>query len=186
LLAISACSLVQKLEVNVSKISYIVLILVLMTGVILTGCNTGPGAATAKDGDTVQVDYTGKLADGTVFDSSAGRQPLEFTLGAGNMIPGFEKAVLGMKVGEKKTITIPADEAYGPHRDDLIIEVPRGRLPGNLVPQVGLQLEARNPDGSSAIVTIIKVTDNTTVTLDGNHPLAGKDLTFEIELVKIL
>ena len=85
------------------------------------------------------MNYTGKLADGTVFDSSVGREPLEFTLGAGQLIPGFEKAVLGMKVGEKKTVTIPADEAYGPHRDDLVIEVPRDKLPSGLTPEVGQQ-----------------------------------------------
>jgi peptidylprolyl isomerase len=148
---------------------------------MMTGC----GAAQAKNGDTVQVNYTGKLADGTVFDSSVGREPLEFTLGAGQMIPGFEKAVFGMKVGEKKTVTIPVDEAYGPHRDDLVIEVPRDKLPAGLTPEVGQQLGVKQADGSTAVVTITNVSDNNTVTIDANHPLAGKDLTFEIELVKI-
>jgi FKBP-type peptidyl-prolyl cis-trans isomerase 2 len=162
------------------KNSHIFLAVILMIGVMMTGCN----AAVAKNGDVVQVDYTGKLADGTVFDSSIGREPLEFTLGAGQMIPGFEKAVLGMKVGEKKTVTIPADEAYGPHRDDLILEVPREKLPSDITPEVGQQLGLRQSDGRTAIVTITSVSDNV-VTIDANHFLAGKDLTFEIELVKI-
>jgi len=147
----------------------------------MTGCN----ASQARNGDVVQVDYTGKLADGTVFDSSAERGPLEFTLGAGQMIPGFEKAVFGMKVGEKKTVTIPVDEAYGPRRDDLVVEVPREKLPSDMTPEVGQQLGIKQPDGRTAIVTITNVSDNNTVTIDANHPLAGKDLTFEIELVKI-
>ncbi len=166
------------------KNSHIVLAVILMIGVMITGCNAGHDAAQAKNGNTVQVDYTGKLADGTVFDSSVGREPLEFTLGAGQMIPGFEKAVLGMKVGDKKTVTIPADEAYGPRRDDLILEIGREKLPSGLTPEVGQQLQMTRPDGAISIVTITKVSD-TTVTIDANHRLAGKDLTFEIELVKI-
>jgi peptidylprolyl isomerase len=162
------------------KKSCFVLAVILMIGVMMTGCN----AAQAKNGDTVQVNYTGKLADGTVFDSSIGREPLEFTLGAGQVIPGFEKAVFGMKVGEKKTVTIPVDEAYGPHRDDLVAEVPREKLPSDLTPEVGQQLGVKRSDGGTSIVTITSVSDNT-VTIDANHPLAGKDLTFEIELVKI-
>ncbi|MBM3141602.1 MAG: peptidylprolyl isomerase [Chloroflexi bacterium] len=144
----------------------------------------GCGAAQAKNGNTVQVDYTGKLADGTVFDTSVGREPLEFTLGAGQLIPGFEKAVLGMKVGEKKTVTIPADEAYGPHRDEQVVELSREELPSDLTPQVGQQLVVTQQDGRQIIVVITEVSDET-VTIDANHPLAGKDLTFEIELVKI-
>jgi FKBP-type peptidyl-prolyl cis-trans isomerase 2 len=164
----------------VMKKSCFVLAVILMIGVIMTGCN----AATAGNGDTVQVNYTGKLADGTVFDSSVGREPLEFTLGADQMIPGFEKAVFGMKVGEKKTVTIPVDEAYGPYRDDLVAEISRERLPSDLTPEVGQQLAVKRSDGATGIVTIISVSDNT-VTIDANHPLAGKELTFEIELVKI-
>ncbi|MCX6008591.1 MAG: peptidylprolyl isomerase [Chloroflexi bacterium] len=150
----------------------------------MPGCNAWHNAAQAKNGDVVQVDYTGKLADGTVFDTSVGREPLEFTLGAGQMITGFEKAVLGMKVGEKKTVTIPADEAYGPRRDDLVGELPREKLPSGLTPEVGQQLQMTRPDGGTIIATITNVSDNT-VTIDANPPLAGKDLTFEIELVKI-
>lgn len=165
------------------KNSHIVLAVILILGVILMlGCNTAPQA---KNGNIVQVDYTGKLADGTVFDSSVGSEPLEFKLGAGQVIPGFEKAVLGMKVGEKKTVTIPANEAYGPRRDDLVIEVPRDKLPADLTPEVGQLLETTRPDGGKTIVVITNVSDNNTVTIDANHPLAGKDLTFEIELVKI-
>jgi peptidylprolyl isomerase len=162
------------------KKSCFVLAVILMIGVMMTGCN----AAQAKNGDTVQVNYTGKLADGTVFDSSVGREPLEFTLGADQVIPGFEKAVFGMKVGEKKTVTIPVDEAYGPYRDDLVAEVPREKLPEDITPEVGQQLGVKRTDGGTSIVTIISVSDNA-VTIDANHPLAGKDLTFEIELVKI-
>ena len=166
------------------KKSYIVLAVIFMIGLIMTGCNAGTDAVQAKVGDTVQVDYTGKLADGTVFDSSAGRGPLEFTVGSGQVISGFEKAVLGMKVGEKKTVTIPADEAYGPRRDEQIVELPREKLPSDMTPEVGQQLVVRQSDGSEIIVVITEVSDET-VTIDANHPLAGKDLTFEIELVKI-
>jgi FKBP-type peptidyl-prolyl cis-trans isomerase 2 len=162
------------------KSSHIILAVILMIGVIMTGCN----ASEARNGDTVQVHYTGKLADGTVFDSSVGREPLEFTLGAGQMIPGFEEAVFGMKVGEKKTVTIPVDEAYGPYRDDLVVEISREKLPSDMTPEVGQQLVMRQPDGREIVVTITKVSDET-VTVDANHPLAGKELTFEIELVKI-
>ena len=163
------------------KNSHIFLAVILVIGLMMTGCN----APQAKYGDTVQVHYTGKLTDGTVFDSSVEREPLEFTLGAGQVILGFEKAVLGMKVGEKKTVTIPVDEAYGPRRDEQIAELPREKLPSDMTPEVGQQLGIKQPDGRTAIVTITNVSDNNTVTIDANHPLAGKDLTFEIELVKI-
>ena len=166
------------------KNSHIFLAVILMIGVMMTGCGAGPAAAQAKNGDTVQVHYTGKLADGTVFDSSVERGPLEFTLGAGQVIPGFEKAVLGMKVGDKKTVTIPVDEAYGPHRDEQVVELPREKLPSDLTPEVGQQLVMRQPDGREIAVVITEVSDET-VTIDANHPLAGKDLTFELELVKI-
>jgi peptidylprolyl isomerase len=163
------------------KISYIVLAVIFTIGVMITGCS----AAGAKVGDQVQVHYTGTLADGTVFDSSAGRDPLEFTIGSGQVIPGFDEAVKGMKVGEKKTVTIPSDEAYGPHFDDMVVEVPREKLPSNIEPKVGQMLEATRPDGEKIGFIITNISDNNTVTLDANHPLAGKDLTFDIELVKI-
>ena len=168
------------------KNRYIVLIVIFLLGAILmSGCNLLPGAAVAKNGDTVQVNYTGKLADGTVFDSSVGREPFEFTLGAGQAIPGFDNAIIGMKVGEKKTVTIPVDEAYGPHLDDMVIEVSRDRIRSDAEPKVGQILEATGQNGETIRFTIISISDNNTVTLDANHPLAGKDLTFDIELVKI-
>ena len=166
------------------KSSYIFIAAISIVGVIMTGCNDGNTAAQAKNGDTVQVNYTGKLADGTVFDSSVGREPLEFKLGANQMIPGFEKAVLGMKVGEKKAVTIQAEEAYGQYRPELTAQIPRTQLASGVTPQVGQQLQSKRDDGSIVIVFITAVSDNT-VTIDGNHPLAGKKLTFEIELVKI-
>jgi len=138
----------------------------------------------AKSGDIVKVHYTGTLEDGTVFDTSVEREPLEFTLGQGQLIPGFEQAVIGMKVGDLKTIEIPADQAYGPHRDDLILVIERDQLPVDLDPKVGQQLQMMQADGRSIVVTITDVFE-TTVTIDANHPLAGKKLTFEIELVEI-
>jgi len=155
----------------------------LLGTVLLPGC-AADGAGGAKNGDTVQVHYTGKLSDGTVFDSSAEREPLEFKLGEDQMIPGFEKAVRGMKVGEKKTVTIPAKDAYGTRNNNLVEEASRQELPNGFEPKVGGQLQGTHTDGTTRIYTITKVTD-TTVTLDANHPLAGKDLTFEIELVAI-
>lgn len=138
----------------------------------------------ASAGDTVRVHYTGTLEDGTTFDTSVGGEPLEFTLGASQMIPGFEKAVYGLKVEESKTVTIPAEEAYGPHRDDLIIVVEREQLPADLDPNVGQQLTMQQTDGRTAVVIVIDVSE-TTITVDTNHPLAGKDLIFKIELVEI-
>jgi len=155
-----------------------------MAAIPISGCGGGNDTRQATNGDTVQVNYTGTLSDGTVFDTSVGREPLEFTLGAGQMIPGFEQAVPGMKVGESKTITIPAADAYGPRRDDMIIEVNREELPSGLDPNVGEQLQMTRADGGTSMVTVIKVAEKT-ITIDANHPLAGKDLTFEIELVKI-
>ncbi len=140
--------------------------------------------AQAKTGDSVQVHYTGKLADGTVFDSSEEREPLEFTIGSGQVIPGFEEAVSGMALEEKKTISIPADKAYGPHREEMIIEVPKEQFPPDLDPQEGQFLEIKQPDEQTAVVRVAEIKDES-VTLDGNHPLAGKDLTFEIALEKI-
>ena len=163
----------------------IVLISILVTVLLIPGCSAADDDAKAKDGDTVQVNYTGKLADGTVFDSSIGRQPLEVVMGKGQVIPGFEKAILGMKVGENKTVTISAQDAYGPSRKELIFEVPKENLPAGATPQFGQQLRGSKADGSTMVATITKISDKT-VTLDGNVPLAGKDLTFEIGLVKIL
>lgn len=162
------------------KISVAVISVLLMAVIVLSGC-----AQAAKTGDKVQVNYTGKFENGTVFDSSAGRDPLEFTLGTGKVIPGFEKAVLGMKTGEKKTVTIPAAEAYGPHLDELVIELSRSQLPPEITPEVGMKLESPQDDGTTIVAMITSVT-STTITLDANHPLAGRTLTFDIELLKIL
>jgi len=137
-----------------------------------------------KDGDTVKVHYTGTLTDGTVFDTSAEREPLEFTLGQGQLIPGFEKAVEGMSVGDSAEVDIPSDEAYGEAREDLVITVPKDQLPDDVEPQVGMQLQVNQQDGQPIPVRITEVGDEN-LTLDANHPLAGQDLKFEIELVEI-
>ncbi|MDV4343324.1 peptidylprolyl isomerase [Methanoculleus sp. YWC-01] len=139
----------------------------------------------AKEGDTVKVHYTGKLEDGTVFDSSEERAPLEFTIGSGQIIPGFELAVIGMEPGEAKTATIPPEEAYGPHREDMTLTVEREQFPEDISPEPGQQLQVQQPDGRAAIVTVSDVSAST-VTLDANHPLAGQPLTFEIRLVDIV
>ena len=165
------------------KLSHIVLSVILIFGVVLMGCNSTPRVA--KNGDTVQVNYVGKLADGTIFDSSVGREPYEFTLGSGQAILGFDKAIMGMKVGEKKTVTIPVDEAYGPHLDSLVIQVPRERIRGSAEPAVGQILTATGENSEKIRFTITSISDNGTVTVDANNPLAGKDLTFDIELLKI-
>lgn len=137
----------------------------------------------ANAGDTVSIHYTGTLADGTVFDSSRGRSPLEFQLGSGQVIPGFDAAVNGMAVGEEKTVTIPSGEAYGPHRKELMVEVDRTQLPSDFTPEVGQQLQLSQA-GQQFVVTIRDVGD-ARVLLDGNHPLAGEDLTFALELVDV-
>lgn len=139
----------------------------------------------AKSGDTVQVHYTGTLEDGSEFDSSRKRnEPLEFTLGQGQMIPGFEKAVDGMEVGDSKKVNIPSQEAYGEKKQEMIMEVSKDDFPPNITPEVGQQL-AVNTQGKQVPVIITEMSDDK-VTLDANHPLAGKDLTFDIELVKIV
>jgi FKBP-type peptidyl-prolyl cis-trans isomerase 2 len=138
----------------------------------------------AKKGDAVKVHYTGKLEDGTVFDSSVSREPLGFTLGDGNMIKGFDAAVYGMVVGDKKTVNIPAVEAYGERRDDMMIEVPISQVPPNIQPEVGQQLVLQGQGGQPMPVTVVELTDEKIV-LDANHDLAGKDLIFDIELVTI-
>ncbi len=138
----------------------------------------------AKEGDTVFVHYTGKLEDDTVFDSSRDRDPLSFAIGEGKVIPGFEEQVIGMAPGESKTITIDSENAYGPYREDQVIEVERDRLPDEIEPEVGHQLQVQQANGSTSVVVITDLTDDT-VTLDANHPLAGKDLTFDLELVKV-
>ena len=138
----------------------------------------------AKAGDTVKVHYTGTLDDGTIFDSSEEREPLEFQLGGGQVIPGFEDAVVGMNVGDIKTTRISSEEAYGLHDEDMVLTVPREQFPPDIEPELDQQLQLRQPDGSSFVVTIIDITEDN-VTLDGNHPLAGEALTFTIQLVEI-
>ena len=140
--------------------------------------------AQAKAGDHVKVHYTGRLQDGTIFDSSRDREPLEFTLGEGEVIPGFEQAVMGMEPGETRTVTITAEDAYGPRREDLLIEVGRDQVAPGLELAVGQQLQLRLQDGRIIPVTVAALTAET-VKIAANHPLAGEDLTFEIELVAI-
>jgi FKBP-type peptidyl-prolyl cis-trans isomerase 2 len=138
----------------------------------------------AENGKKVKVHYTGKLEGGEVFDSSEGRDPLEFTIGQGQMIPGFEAAVIGMKTGDKKEAAkIPADQAYAYHKE-LIAEIPREEFPEYITPEVGQQLQAQQPDGQIMVVTVVEFNE-TTVTIDGNHPLAGKDLFFDLEIVEV-
>ncbi len=138
----------------------------------------------AKTNDTVKVHYTGKLTDGTVFDSSLERDPLQFTVGAGQMIAGFDQAVNGMELNEKKTVTIPSNEAYCPINNELFQQVPITDLPEDMDPKVGQTLVATTPDGRQQQVLVSDVTEET-ITIDANHPLAGKDLVFDIELVEI-
>ncbi len=138
----------------------------------------------AKVGDSVKVHYQGTLDDGTEFDSSASRDPLQFTLGSGDVIPGFERAVVGMAVDDKKTVQIPCAEAYGVHDPKHIREIARDQLPADIDISIGAQLQAETADGGRLLLTVV-ASDDVTVTLDANHPLAGKDLTFEIELVAI-
>jgi peptidylprolyl isomerase len=141
--------------------------------------------AQAQVGDTVKVHYTGKLQDGTVFDSSHDREPLEFTLGEGRVIPGFEEAVKGMSVGEQRSSEIPVEQAYGPRRDDLVLEVDRDQIPDEVELELGQQLQISQSDGQPVPVTVTDISDSS-VTLDANHPLAGQDLIFELELVDIV
>jgi peptidylprolyl isomerase len=137
----------------------------------------------ASAGDKVRVHYTGRLDDGTVFDTSEGREPIEFTLGTDAVIAGFESAVIGLEVGDKKTVVVGPEDAYGVRRDDRIATVPRSQLPDDIVPEAGMVLRAVGGDGEM-LVMITRVADDE-VTLDGNHPLAGRQLTFEIELAVI-
>jgi peptidylprolyl isomerase len=167
------------------KLWQIALILVLVSIILISGCSSNEGTSAAKEGSTVKVHYTGKLEDGTVFGTSIGSDPLEFTIGDGDVIPGFEQAVIGMKPGESKTVTIPAEEAYGPYDNDLVGEVARSELPEDIEPEVGMQLQGTLESGAVIQYTVIAISEST-VTLDANHPLAGKDLTFDIELVEIL
>lgn len=139
----------------------------------------------AKSGDTVKIHYKGKFDDGAVFDSSEGRDPLEFKIGDGNIIPGVEEAVIGMSPEETKEAKVPPEKAYGEYRDDMVIEVDKSQFPENIDPQEGQQLELKQPDGQSVVVSVTHVGEEKVI-LDANHPLAGKNLTFEITLEQIL
>lgn len=141
--------------------------------------------STAEKGQTVRVHYTGTLEDGSQFDSSRGRDPLEFELGGNQVIPGFEAAIIGMSEGETQTITIASSEAYGARRQELVAEMPRDDIPDDISLQEGGQLQLRGDGGHPVRVTITEVREDVVV-LDANHPLAGLDLTFEIELVEVL
>ncbi|MCR9068861.1 MAG: peptidylprolyl isomerase [Rhodobacteraceae bacterium] len=140
--------------------------------------------ATAKTGTTVSIHYTGTLADGTTFDSSQGRDPLSFEMGKGQIIPGLEAALDGMSEGDSKTVTIPADQAYGPRQEDAMQQIPRASVPDDIPLDPGTQLQMQTPDGRAVPVMVADVTEET-VTLDANHPLAGEDLTFAVEVVKV-
>jgi FKBP-type peptidyl-prolyl cis-trans isomerase 2 len=138
-----------------------------------------------KSGDKVKVHYHGKLTDGTTFDSSEGREPLEFEVGSGSVIAGFDSGVTGMSVGEKRTINIPVDEAYGQKQDDLMMEFPLDRFPSDMKPEVGMQLNMSNGAGQNFPVVIREVREDSVI-LDANHPLAGEDLVFDLELIEIV
>ena len=139
----------------------------------------------AKPGDTVKVHYTGKLAKGETFDSSTDRAPLQFTIGEGQVIMGFEQAVIGMQPGEEKTASIPAEKAYGPYRKERVKTIDRLRLPNDIKPKAGQRIQVRQKDGRCTVLTVKKVLPSQ-VTLDANPPLAGKDLVFDIQLLAIL
>ena len=153
-----------------------------------TAPSTTPPASTqtgvAKSGDSVSVDYTLKLDDGTIIDSSVGKTPFQFTMGTGDVIPGFNNAVLGMTIGQSKTVVLPPELGYGPRNEALVATVSRSQMGPGVNPTVGQTLTVNHADGTTAKVIVVAVTD-TTVTVDGNHPLAGKTLTFDIKLLSI-
>ena len=140
--------------------------------------------AQAEAGDRVKINFTGKLEDGSVFANTADSEPLEFQLGEGNIIPGVEKAVEGMNVGESKTVKVLPEQAYGQRRDELVEEVGRDKFPKEIELQVGQKFDIPQQEGQPMVVRVVDVSEQT-VTLDGNHPLAGRDLTFELELIEI-
>ncbi|MEF8822955.1 MAG: peptidylprolyl isomerase [Desulfohalobiaceae bacterium] len=140
--------------------------------------------ATAKQGSSVKVHYHGTLNDGTVFDSTYEESPMDFTLGEGEIIPGFEEAVEGMDEGEKKNITVEPERAYGEYNEQGVVQVPRENLPEDIQPEEGMMLQLNTPEDQVVYVTVTEI-DDQNVTLDANHPLAGKTLNFDIELVQI-
>jgi peptidylprolyl isomerase len=138
----------------------------------------------AVQGNTVKIHYTGTLDNGSVFDTSEGREPLEFTLGGGQVIAGFDEAVTGMAVGEKKSVKVPVDKAYGPRNEELVIAAPKEHVPADINPEVGQKLQMGGPNGELVVVTVVEITDSH-IMLDANPPLAGQDLNFDIELVAV-
>ena len=145
----------------------------------------GENDGASEKGDTVNVHYTGKLEDGTVFDTSVGREPLQFTIGGSEVIPDFEQAVAGMNPGESKTVKTPHLRAYGPYRKEMVLVAGRDKFPPKFQPEIGQHLQLRQDDGHTFLVKVTEVC-KTSVTLDANHPLAGKDLTFDMQLVEIV
>lgn len=141
--------------------------------------------AIAETGDIVRINYSGRLVDGTQFDSSEGRAPLEFTIGQGQVITGLEQHVTGMQSGDKSTVTIPAAAAYGPRRDEAIQQLDRAKVPSGVDVRVGTQLQARTADGGMLPITVVDM-DDKSVTVDANHPLAGQDLVFDVEMVEVV
>ena len=139
---------------------------------------------TAQSGDVVSVHYAGRLDDGTPFDSSAGREPLSFTLGSGQVVAGFDEAVTGMAIGEEKTVRLDAEAAYGARRDDLVLTVPHDAFPGDTAPDVGQGVRLGMQGGGSIEAQVVDVSDDG-ITLDANHPLAGQALTFDLTLVDV-
>ncbi|MDD5082234.1 MAG: peptidylprolyl isomerase [Dehalococcoidales bacterium] len=168
------------------KKSHLILVC-LLAGICLFGAtflSACGSKSIAETGDTVQVHYTLTLADGTLYETSVGSEPLELVLGEGNFLPDFEEAIVGMKVGESKTITILAADAYGDHRDDLIFTLDRSQLAEGIDPKVGDHLQSTDASGQTVLVVVTAVSE-TTITVDANSPLAGQDLTFQINLLKI-
>jgi peptidylprolyl isomerase len=159
-------------------------VFIITSALLIIGCGGGSDQP-AKNGDTVSVQYTGTLEDGTKFDSSYDRgEPLTFTLGGGQMISGFENAILGMKVGEVKTVTLPPEEAYGEYSTDLIVTLNRSQFPEGMTLNVGQRIQLQNKAGQYFTAIIVEI-GTSTVTVDANHELVGKTLIFEIELVSI-
>jgi peptidylprolyl isomerase len=167
------------------KLKWVMIVTLVLGIVLISACAEKEGMIMAQNGDTVKVHYTGTLQDGTVFDSSVDREPLSFTVGAGQMIEGFDKAVIGMKTGETKKVSIPAAQAYGEHEDTLVFVVDRKNIPPTMSPEVGDDLMMSTQSGGSVNVKVTEVTDST-ITVDANHELAGKDLIFEITMVEII
>jgi FKBP-type peptidyl-prolyl cis-trans isomerase 2 len=141
--------------------------------------------AQAKEGDTVRVHYSGFFEDGSIFDSSLKREPFEFTIGQGMVISGFENAVIGMQQGETETVAISPENAYGLYRNDLVVIIPKAQVAKDIDPEIGMRLQLRSPEGAITDVMVTEVTEEN-VTLDANHPLAGKNITFEIKLLEIV